>query len=441
MLRAQTLPGSVQRLLEVFRPCFTAPTFQTFVALTLGLIAAPAGRTVCGMLAAAGLAAVWHHSRAHRFFSTARWSVDQVGLGVLRLVVGWMVPADAPVLIAIDDTLFRRRGRTVHAACWAYDGSLPTPKKGKRLSYGNTFVVAAAVVTPPFLTRPVALPVACRLWRPGGPTKTTMAHELINMIAGACPGRIIHVVADGAYACAELRHLPSRVTLTTLLPRHAALWQVHPELDDPSLMQGRRGRPRVRGAKIGTPDRLRRGRGTRMSVTRYGRTATITVHERRCLWYGVFRAHPVRVIVVPDRSRSWLALVTTDPSTPAGQIIERYAARWAIEVAFHDAKNNTGAGEARNRTARAVARTVPFALFTQSLVIIWYYLAGHHPSVVRDRRAQARWYTTKRCPAYGDMLVKLRRVLIAAQYLPGVAHRPTPEEVRAVQLAWAQAGT
>jgi hypothetical protein len=96
--------------------------------------------------------------------------------------------------------------------------------------------------------------------------------------------------------------------------------------------------------------------------------------------------------------------------------------------------------EAREVGSR-VYHTVPFALFTQSLVIIWYYLAGHHPSVVRDRRAQARWYTTKRCPAYGDMLVKLRRVLIAAQYLPGVAHRPTPEEVRAVQLAWAQAGT
>jgi hypothetical protein len=37
------------------------------------------------------------------------------------------------------------------------------------------------------------------------------------------------------------------------------------------------------------------------------------------------------------------------------------------------------------------------------------------------------------------MIVKLRRVLIAAQYQPDAAHQPTPDEIRAVQLAWAQA--
>lgn len=66
-------------------------------------------------------------------------------------------------------------------------------------------------------------------------------------------------------------------------------------------------------------------------------------------------------------------------------------------------------------------------------------LAGHHPSVVRDRRDRAPWYTTKRHPSYLDMIVKLRRVLIAAQYQPEVPDRPTNEEIRVVQLAWAQA--
>lgn len=119
--------------------------------------------------------------------------------------------------------------------------------------------------------------------------------------------------------------------------------------------------------------------------------------------------------------------------------MERYAARWAIEVAFHDAKNTTGAGEARNRTRNAVERTVPFGLYTQSTVIIWYHLAGHHPAVVRDHRDRAPWYTTKRYPSYLDMIVKLRRVLIAAQYQPEAPDQPTHEEIHTVQLAWAQA--
>lgn len=118
------LPNSLSRLLEPFRPCFTARTFPTFVALVTGPIAAPARRTVCGMLTAAGMGGVWHHSRAHRFFATARWSLDQVGLIALSLVIGWLTPVGAPVVVAVDDTLFRRSGRRVHGACWAYDGWL-----------------------------------------------------------------------------------------------------------------------------------------------------------------------------------------------------------------------------------------------------------------------------------------------------------------------------
>jgi hypothetical protein len=119
--------------------------------------------------------------------------------------------------------------------------------------------------------------------------------------------------------------------------------------------------------------------------------------------------------------------------------VERYAARWSIEVAFADAKQITGVGEARNRTQRAVERTVPFGLYTQSIVVTWYHLAGHHPHVIRDRRDRAPWYTTKRYPSYHDMIVKLRRVLIAAKYQAEVPDQPTVEEIRAVHLAWAQA--
>jgi len=79
-----------------------------------------------------------------------------------------------------------------------------------------------------------------------------------------------------------------------------------------------------------------------------------------------------------------------------------------------------------------VERTVPFALFTQSLVITWYHLAGHSPAVVRRRRAKA-------CPSYLDMIAQLRRVLIAAQFNPGVPRPPAPEEIHAIHLAWAEA--
>src|SRR4051812_48480696 len=177
MLRVHTLPGSLLRVLDPFRPCFTTPTFATFVTLLAGMVARPAHRTVCGMLAGAGLAGVWHHSRAHRFFTTARWHPDAVGLTLLRLIGGHLLPVGAPLVVAVDDTMFRRSGRKVHAAHRGYDGSLKVARGNRKLSRGNNFVVAAVVVTLPFLDRPVALPVLARLWRKGGPTKTTLARD------------------------------------------------------------------------------------------------------------------------------------------------------------------------------------------------------------------------------------------------------------------------
>lgn len=87
MLPDGTVPGSLAGLLAVFRSAFTAPTFRTFSGLVVCLIAQTRRRTVCGMLTGVGLERLWHHSRAHRFFAVARWSVDAVGLALVDLIV------------------------------------------------------------------------------------------------------------------------------------------------------------------------------------------------------------------------------------------------------------------------------------------------------------------------------------------------------------------
>ena len=190
----------------------------------------------------------------------------------------------------------------------------------------------------------------------------------------------MHVVADSAYLCTELRRLPANVTLTGPLPTNASLWHIHPDLDHPTRLRGR-GRPRAYAARIGTPtDVAATTPSTPVTVTRYGRTTTIAVHQLRCLSRGVFGARPVRVLVIVEPRKPDLALVTTDLTTPVAAIVERYASRWSIEVAFEDAKQITGVGEARNRTRNAVERTAPSGPYTRSIVIVWYHLAGHTPA-------------------------------------------------------------
>jgi hypothetical protein len=107
-----------------------------------------------------GLSRAWSHDRAHFFFARARWNADDLGLAVARLVVALLVPAGEPVTVAIDDTLFRRRGKKVWAASWFHDGSAPGPAK---TGYGNNWVIAAVVVRLPAVRRPVAIPVLAKL--------------------------------------------------------------------------------------------------------------------------------------------------------------------------------------------------------------------------------------------------------------------------------------
>jgi hypothetical protein len=181
-------------VLEVLRPCFTAPSFTTMAALVTGVLSGNGPRTVTGMWQAAGLAGKAHWSRAHRFFSRAVWDLDQVGLALARAVVARFVPRGAAVTLAVDDTLFHRYGKKVHGAKYQHDGSA----KGRDgIGRGNCFVIIGIVVTVPFLARQVCLPVLFRLHIPKTSiSKTEQARTMVDLFAQALPDRVVHIVGD-----------------------------------------------------------------------------------------------------------------------------------------------------------------------------------------------------------------------------------------------------
>jgi hypothetical protein len=422
------------KLLGEFRGCFTAPTFAVFCALASGFLAQTTRRTVCGMLIGARLSAVWSHHRAHRFFSHARWSPQQLSAVLARLIVGLFLPEGQAVTVAIDDTLFHRRGTKVNAASWFHDGSAQGARK---VGYGNNWVIAAIVVTLPFLDRPLALPTGFALVHKGTDgSRLTLARRLVEHLAAALPGRAIHVVADSAYAGRTLRALPAAITWTTRLRSNAALAQLAPP------PTGRRGRPRLKGDKLASLAQLAGAATfTPTVVHRYGATATVQTAVLNCLWYGVFGTQPVQVVLVRDGATTTtgygIALVSTDLTATAAQIIERYAARWSIEVAIEDAKQISGVGQARNRLRTSVERTVPFGLAVSSLAICWYATAGYHPDDVTAARDLAPWYRDKDQPSVLDMLTKLRRVIITTQFRGTRPQPATPYEINTLRLAWA----
>ena len=331
----------------------------------------------------------------------------------------------------------------MHGAGWQHDGSAPSRD---HFGFGNCFVTAGIVVALPFCTRPVCLPVLARLVLPGKKarpagrghraapapgTKMSVAVALVTQLAEAFPGRAVHVVADAAYHGPALKQLPASVTWTTRLPANAVLSALAPP-----RLPGERGRPCLKGLRLGTPAELAAAATwTPVTVRIYGRSHRTDLAALTCLWYGCLHTRTVRVILARNHA-GILALVTTDLATPAARLIERYAARWSIEQAFADARNILGAGEARNRTRRAVERTVPFALIVSTLVVTWYARHGHPRHTLTARRHDQPWYRTKTEPAFEDMLTQLRRTIIAARISAGSSAHPTPEQTQQVLAAW-----
>jgi DDE family transposase len=228
------------------------------------------------------------------------------------------------------------------AAAWFHDGSAPGPRKTGR---GNNWVIAAIVVRLPFTSRPVALPVLAKLVVKGtnSASRLWLARHMVQMLAGALPGRDIHVTGDAAYARGELKKLGKGITWTARLRKDAALYDLPPE------RTGRRARPRARGDRLPSLARLaQRAAFAPVTLTRYGKTATVQAAAITCLWYSVFGARPVQAILIRDaRTTEYdLALVTTETAAAPAAVIECYAARWSVEVAIEDSKQVFGCGQA-----------------------------------------------------------------------------------------------
>jgi hypothetical protein len=402
------MPATWQDLLEELAPAFRRrSTHALFVALACGMVLA-GRRTVVAMAAAAGMAGRFR--RACWFFSHAVWDADELGVAVARLIVKYLLAGGEPVTVAVDGTFFRRWGRKVAQARWAYDGSA---QGGKKIAFGNTWVIAAIVVQLRFCSSPVALPVLFRLWRgKGTASQVELAAQMLKVLTGAFPGRIIHGAGDAAFHGKPL--IVEGATWTTRLPAKAVLHGPRPP------RTGKRGRPRKKGARLGTCAQIADGASWEtVTVRTYGNDATVQVTTADALWHGSFKHAPGQLVLArsPGSAKPYdLGLFTLDTAATAVQVIERYSWRWPIEPSNATGKQILGVGDARNRVQAAVERTVPFGFLIQSLLIIWYTRSGYDHADITRRRLLCPWYHTKHEPAAADMLAKLRREFLKARF-------------------------
>ena len=120
----RTLPKEMIRVLAPFAPLFSERVWQHVQLLLTGAILAPGKRTVASALRVVGLEEerrfcryhrVRRFCRYHRVLSRAVWSSRGASRVLLELLVEAFMPEGGPLVLGIDETLERRRGKRISA--------------------------------------------------------------------------------------------------------------------------------------------------------------------------------------------------------------------------------------------------------------------------------------------------------------------------------------
>src|SRR5215203_1748150 len=391
------------RLLAPFAPLFSERVWQHVRLLLVGAILAPGKRTVASALRAVGLEEERRFCRYHRVLSRAVWSGRAASRTLLRLLVEAFVP-DGPLVLGIDETLERRRGKKIRAR-----GIYRDPVRSNRSHFVKASAlrwVCVMLLTPvPWASRVWALPFLSalayseRYAREHGKHHkklTEWAWQLLLLVRGWYPRREIVAVADRAYASLKLldrcRKLRKPITFITRLRLDAALYE-----PAPPPRPGQRGRPRLKGERLPNLSAVAEDPKTVWEPIKianwYGETdRTVEIASETAVWYstGLF-AVPVRWVLIhaPQGEFKTQALLCTDLEADPQKVVSWFVMRWQLEVTFQEVGRHLGFETQRQWSDMAIRRTTPALLGLFSLIALFAH-RRMAPSTGAVRRAA--WY-------------------------------------------------
>jgi hypothetical protein len=370
-----TLPAGCSTAILAFASLFSKRVWEHAETLLIGAILAPAQRTVASALRVMGMAQQPQFQRFHRVLNRDRWSPRQAA----RLMLGQMLSAFVPsgvVLVVLDDTLERRRGRRI-AAKGIYRDAVRSSASHFVKATGLRWLCLMLVAPIPLAARRWALPLLTvlapseRYNTEHGRTHkklTDWARQSLLLLKRWLPARQIVCVADSGFAALEfLDSVRAHVTVITRLRLDAALFEPAPQRH-----VGQKGRPRRKGAALPKLEHLvsdQRQCWLRLCMRRWYHTTQrgVEVLTGTAVWYHkAMPVVPIRWLLVRDSEGNFRtqAFLSTDLTLTPQQILEYYIERWQVEVTFEEARQHLGLESQRQWSDRAIKRTTPiiFAL-------------------------------------------------------------------------------
>lgn len=287
----RNLPAHSIHILRPFELLFSEQTWEWVKILLVGAILAPGKRTVTACLRVMGLSHKRQFQTYHRVLNRAKWSSRALSRILLCMVVQTFVPADAPVVMGIDEHLERRRGSTI-VAKGIYRDPVRSSKSFFVKTSGLRWMCLMLLAPIPWAKRTWALPFLTVLapseryyherTRRHKP-ELLWARQMIKQVRRWLPNRPLVVTADSTYAAldflAACQHLVQPVTVVTRLRLDAAVYDPHP--------RGCRGSRADHGRKAHGKPRWQAACGTRRRSGRNTALRGMGARTKPCAWPAV----------------------------------------------------------------------------------------------------------------------------------------------------------
>ena len=331
-------------------------------------------------------------SAAYRLYQGTRFDAEGISRSLLKEVVNFQ-KEESPVVVALDDTIFRKTGKKIPKTKTMRDPLSP-PFHVNLIRGQRVIQISAAVSDSEGMARmiPVSLREAPCVLKPKKNaseeewTEYRRQSKEQNLSKEGVRGmsllrndldtvsseeKALWLTVDGSYTNSTvLRHLPDRTVLIGRVRKDAALHFL-PEA------KKEKGRKRTYGDKAPTPEEVRKNELQAWQPIRA--FATGKKHDFRVKtieglkWKTAGENQNLRLVVIgpvgyrlSQKSRVLYRnpayLICTDPHLSLQQILQAYLWRWGIEVNFRDQKTLLGMGQAGVRHNDAVIKVPQMAV-------------------------------------------------------------------------------
>jgi hypothetical protein len=420
-------------VLSAFSPLFSINVWNYALTLLIGAILCHNQRTVAAILRVMGLSKDKHFINYYRVLNRACWSGLQASKILLGLLI-MFIPVSFPIIIGIDDTIERRKGKKIKAK-GCYRDAVRSSQKCVVKCFGLKWLSMMLIVQLPWSDHHWSLPFLTVL-NPSESAnkeankrhKTTIdwSIQMMKQVRRWVTNRCIILIGDGGFSCIRLAHecIKAEVTLISRLRLDSRLYEFPGE--QPS---DKRGPKPQKGKRITKLEDLAN------NPTQDWKSATVNWYGQNVkhiryltdvnLWYKSGEK-PVAVrwvlVVDPEGKFRSEAFFSTDTELSAIKIVEflgsrgvcpeNYVLRWNVDVTFEESRRHLGIETQRQWSDKAIERTTPVLFGLYSIVCLIALRLSKSKELIPQSTA---WYEKQEI-TFSDALAYVRRHIWEGKY-------------------------